>query len=47
MHWQKLNRLPIAPPSKTTSQFFPWPNLEMEAAEACELDHDSKYARQA
>jgi len=22
-HWQKLNKLPIAPPSRTTSQFFP------------------------
>lgn len=22
-HWQKLNKLPMAPPSKTTSQFFP------------------------
>jgi hypothetical protein len=22
-HWQKLNKLPIAPPSSTTSQFFP------------------------
>lgn len=34
MHWQKLNKLPIAPPSSTTSQFL----VEVSDSTCFELD---------
>ena len=45
MHWQKLNKLPMAPPSRTTSQFF-GSNRGARVTDRPPIGlHDSKVAR--
>jgi hypothetical protein len=43
-HWQKLNKLPIAPPSSTTSQFLTSPD-ELGSDESGDPESESKVDR--